>query len=106
MTLPTVMDLGRTAAMIFDTDGGITDTARVHAAAWKRGFDAFLRGRAERSGERFRPFAGAGRFGVVVGVDRHGNGGSPRAAGADLVVTDLARPRLHGRRREPLAPRL
>lgn len=50
------VDLERTAAMIFDTDGVITDTARVHATAWKRVFDTFLRERAERSGERFRPF--------------------------------------------------
>ncbi|ACZ87633.1 HAD family hydrolase [Streptosporangium roseum] len=247
-----VVDLERTAAMIFDTDGVITDTARVHAAAWKRVFDTFLRERAERSGERFRPFdtgedylrhvdgksradgvrgfldsrgiaadpgtvadlasrkdasflaeiheygvvpfpataelvgelrrrgvrtaavsasrncaevlraagvtdlfdirvdgvdavrlglagkpdpalflqaarqlavkpgeaavvedslagvqaARAGRFGVVIGVDRRGNGGSLRAAGADLVVADLAQLHLHGRRREPLAPHL
>ncbi|WP_031171706.1 HAD family hydrolase [Streptosporangium roseum] len=247
-----VVNLERTAAVIFDTDGVITDTARAHAAAWKRVFDAFLHERAERSGERFRPFdtgedylrhvdgksradgvrgfldsrgiapdpgtvadlaarkdasflaeihehgvapfpstvelvrelhrrgvrtaavsasrncaevlraagvtdlfdvrvdgmdaarlglagkpdpalflqaarqlgvlpgeavvvedslagvqaAVAGRFGVVVGVGRHGNGESLRAVGADLVVTDLAHLRLHGRRREPLAPHL
>ncbi|MGX1667283.1 HAD family hydrolase [Streptomyces sp. NPDC055366] len=36
-----------TAAVVFDTDGVITDSARVHAAAWKTAFDAFplLRGR-------------------------------------------------------------
>jgi beta-phosphoglucomutase-like phosphatase (HAD superfamily) len=28
---------------VFDTDGVITDSARVHAAAWKTAFDAFLR---------------------------------------------------------------
>ncbi|GAA3507610.1 HAD superfamily hydrolase (TIGR01509 family) [Streptosporangium album] len=50
------VDLGRIAAVVFDTDGVITDTARVHAAAWKRVFDAFLRERARRSGERFQPF--------------------------------------------------
>ncbi|MGN9844483.1 HAD family hydrolase [Nonomuraea sp. H19] len=38
-------DLTRLRAVIFDTDGVITDTARVHAAAWKHVFDAFLRGR-------------------------------------------------------------
>ncbi|MDX3171635.1 hydrolase, partial [Streptomyces scabiei] len=30
-------------AVVFDTDGVITDSARVHAAAWKTAFDAFLR---------------------------------------------------------------
>lgn len=29
-------------AVVFDMDGVITDTATVHAAAWKRTFDAFL----------------------------------------------------------------
>jgi beta-phosphoglucomutase-like phosphatase (HAD superfamily) len=30
-------------AMIFDLDGVITFTARVHAAAWKQFFDEFLK---------------------------------------------------------------
>ena len=30
-------------AAIFDLDGVLTDTARVHAAAWKAVFDTFLR---------------------------------------------------------------
>lgn len=29
-------------AVVLDTDGVITDSARVHAQAWKRAFDAFL----------------------------------------------------------------
>ncbi|GII76708.1 haloacid dehalogenase [Sphaerisporangium rufum] len=41
-----VIDLTRIRAVVFDTDGVVTDTARVHAAAWKRVFDTFLRGRA------------------------------------------------------------
>jgi beta-phosphoglucomutase-like phosphatase (HAD superfamily) len=32
-------------AMIFDLDGVITFTARVHAAAWKELFDQFLKER-------------------------------------------------------------
>ncbi|SMF27943.1 trehalose 6-phosphatase [Tistlia consotensis] len=43
-------------AAIFDLDGVVTRTARVHAASWKRLFDEYLRERAERSGEVFRPF--------------------------------------------------
>ena len=43
-------------AVIFDTDGVITDTASVHAAAWKRLFDDHLRERAGRSGGSFEPF--------------------------------------------------
>ena len=37
-------------AAIFDLDGVLTDTAGIHAAAWKAVFDAFLRKRAERDG--------------------------------------------------------
>ncbi|GAA3203142.1 hypothetical protein GCM10010486_86640 [Nonomuraea roseoviolacea subsp. carminata] len=40
------IDLATVHAVVFDTDGVVTDTARVHAAAWKHVFDAFLRGRS------------------------------------------------------------
>lgn len=43
-------------AVIFDMDGVITDTASVHAQAWKHLFDAYLRQRADRSGEPFVAF--------------------------------------------------
>ena len=43
-------------AAIFDLDGVVTRTARVHAAAWKHLFDDFLRARAGETGEPFRPF--------------------------------------------------
>ncbi|MCP9989476.1 MULTISPECIES: beta-phosphoglucomutase family hydrolase [Streptomyces] len=43
-------------ACLFDLDGVVTNTAVVHAAAWKEMFDAFLR---ERDGEGFAPFTAA-----------------------------------------------
>lgn len=43
-------------ACLFDLDGVLTDTAAVHAAAWKQTFDEFLRERAEREGHEFVPF--------------------------------------------------
>lgn len=42
-------------ACLFDLDGVLTRTARVHAAAWKEMFDEFLRARAEATGEPFVP---------------------------------------------------
>ena len=45
-----------TRACLFDLDGVLTDTASVHAAAWKQMFDEYLRARAERLGEPFEPF--------------------------------------------------
>ena len=41
---------------LFDLDGVLTQTAKVHAAAWKRMFDEYLRERARRTGEPFVPF--------------------------------------------------
>jgi beta-phosphoglucomutase family hydrolase len=46
----------RIRACLFDLDGVLTQTARVHDAAWKEMFDAYLRNRAARTGEPFVPF--------------------------------------------------
>lgn len=43
-------------AVLFDLDGVLTDTAKIHAACWKRMFDDFLRERATEKNEPFRPF--------------------------------------------------
>jgi beta-phosphoglucomutase family hydrolase len=43
-------------ACLFDLDGVLTQTAKVHAAAWKEMFDAYLHERAARVGEDFVPF--------------------------------------------------
>jgi len=43
-------------AVIFDLDGVVTRTATVHAAAWKRLFDEYLKDRAAREGKPFQPF--------------------------------------------------
>jgi beta-phosphoglucomutase family hydrolase len=46
-------------ACLFDMDGVLTDTARIHAAAWKAAFDEFLTARADGDhpdGEDLRPF--------------------------------------------------
>jgi beta-phosphoglucomutase family hydrolase len=43
-------------ACLFDLDGVLTQTAKVHAAAWKEMFDGYLRERAARTGEEFRGF--------------------------------------------------
>jgi beta-phosphoglucomutase family hydrolase len=43
-------------ACLFDLDGVLTETAKVHAAAWKEMFDRYLQDRAARTGEDFVPF--------------------------------------------------
>ncbi|MFH8447062.1 HAD family hydrolase [Streptomyces sp. NPDC018026] len=44
---------GTIRACLFDLDGVVTDTASVHAAAWKEAFDVLLR---RHEGDEFRPF--------------------------------------------------
>jgi beta-phosphoglucomutase family hydrolase len=41
---------------LFDLDGVLTETAKVHDAAWTEMFDGFLRERSRRTGEAFVPF--------------------------------------------------
>jgi beta-phosphoglucomutase family hydrolase len=41
---------------LFDLDGVLTDTASVHAAAWKQMFDDYLRNRSKKDGTPFREF--------------------------------------------------
>ena len=43
-------------AIIFDMDGVITKTALVHAHAWKKTFDEFLKKNADKTGEPFKEF--------------------------------------------------
>lgn len=43
-------------AVLFDLDGVLTDTAKMHATCWKTMFDEYLRKRATEQGEMFRPF--------------------------------------------------
>lgn len=58
-------------ACLFDLDGVLTETAVVHAAAWKEAFDDFLR---RREGSGFRPFD------AVADYDEYVDG-RPRAEG-------------------------
>jgi beta-phosphoglucomutase family hydrolase len=46
-------------ACLFDLDGVITQTAKLHAAAWKEMFDDYLRKRSEETGEPFEEFTPA-----------------------------------------------
>jgi len=48
------IDRQRIDALLFDLDGVVTRTAVVHAAAWKRLFDEFLR--AQAAGHPWQPF--------------------------------------------------
>jgi len=53
-----VLELQRSRyeAVVFDMDGVITDTARMHTAAWKAMFDEFLQSMAATGASDRRPF--------------------------------------------------
>jgi beta-phosphoglucomutase family hydrolase len=53
-------------ACLFDLDGVLTQTAKVHAAAWKQTFDGYLRERAAREGTEFVPFDAAADYDEYV----------------------------------------
>jgi beta-phosphoglucomutase family hydrolase len=59
---------------LFDLDGVLTQTAEVHAAAWREMFDGYLRERAARTGEELIPFDVVGDYDEYVD-------GKPRAEG-------------------------
>jgi trehalose 6-phosphate phosphatase len=58
-------------AMIFDLDGVITFTARVHAAAWKQLFDELLKERSVRLHEPYREFTMEDYLTYVDGKPRY-----------------------------------
>jgi beta-phosphoglucomutase-like phosphatase (HAD superfamily) len=89
------------AACLFDLDGVLTQTARLHAAAWQEIFGTYLAaarclGAGPATAAVFEAaLAGvaagrAGGFGWVAGVDRVGQWEALRREGADIVITDLA----------------
>ncbi len=51
-----MIDRTRFDAVLFDLDGVLTATARLHAACWKQMFDEYLSQRAEASGIAPEPF--------------------------------------------------
>jgi beta-phosphoglucomutase family hydrolase len=72
---PTAVGLPeRVRACLFDLDGVLTDTASVHAAAWKEMFDSFLRERSGRLGEPFVSFDIAKDYPAYVDGKRRQDG--------------------------------
>jgi beta-phosphoglucomutase family hydrolase len=66
-------------AWLFDLDGVITDTAKVHAAAWKATFDEYLKEVSEREEKPFEPFE------IDPDYYRYVDG-KPRYAGVDSFL--------------------
>ncbi len=66
-------------AVIFDLDGVITNTAKVHSRAWKEMFDNYLREREIRDNEPFNEFTHEGDY--LLYVD-----GKPRYEGVNSFL--------------------
>jgi beta-phosphoglucomutase family hydrolase len=64
--MTTQLTADRFDAVLFDLDGVLTDTAAVHARAWKTMFDDFLRAWAERHGQPLEPFTIADDYKTYV----------------------------------------
>jgi beta-phosphoglucomutase family hydrolase len=58
-------------ACLFDLDGVLTQTAKVHAAAWKEMFDGYLRERAQETSGAFAEFTDADYIKYVDGRPRY-----------------------------------
>ena len=67
-------------AVLFDLDGVLTSTAKLHAAAWKQTFDTFLKVYAEKRKETFIPFDIGGDYRLYVD-------GKPRFDGVQSFLT-------------------
>jgi haloacid dehalogenase superfamily, subfamily IA, variant 3 with third motif having DD or ED/beta-phosphoglucomutase family hydrolase len=52
----TTLEWARFGAALFDLDGVVTKTARVHASAWQHLFNEYLQSYSVRTGRPFRPF--------------------------------------------------
>jgi beta-phosphoglucomutase family hydrolase len=73
-------------ACLFDMDGVLTDTATVHATAWKKAFDAFLERRSQATGEPFVPFDVAKDYHVYVDGKPRDNGVLDFLASRDITL--------------------
>jgi beta-phosphoglucomutase family hydrolase len=58
-------------AVIFDMDGVVTETATVHASAWKKLFDTYLEQAAAATGDAFVPFESSDYERYVDGKNRY-----------------------------------
>ena len=83
----------RYRAVVFDLDGVITDTATVHADAWKQVFDEYLAGLPSRQGEDHQPFRQRDYLQYVDGRPRYdGVDGFLRSRGVVLPWGDPSAP--------------
>ena len=89
--IPVLVD--RIDGVIFDMDGVVTDTARLHARCWKRVFDEYLRARSDTTGDTLRPFDEEDYLRYVDG--------KPRYDGVESFLSSRAITLEHGSSSDP-----
>lgn len=77
-------------ACLFDLDGVLTQTAKIHAVAWKTMFDGFLLERSRRTGEPFVPFEIATDYAMYVDGKLRPDGVRSFLASRGIVVPEGA----------------
>jgi beta-phosphoglucomutase family hydrolase len=66
-----ILSPDRVEAVVFDLDGVVTDTARVHEKAWARTFDDLLKQSARHAGKPLTPFTSEEYRRYIDGRPRH-----------------------------------
>ena len=78
----------RIRACLFDLDGVLTQTATLHAEAWKLMFDRFLAWWASRDGQTYEPFDAVHDYEVYVDGRSRLDGVRTFLASRDIVLPD------------------
>ncbi|AQT81357.1 hypothetical protein B1R94_22040 [Mycolicibacterium litorale] len=75
-------------ACLFDLDGVLTDTARVHTQAWKSMFDDYLKKRAQQTGTEFVAFDPKQDYRTYIDGKRRQDGVRSFLASRDIHLPD------------------
>lgn len=77
-------------AWLFDMDGVLTNTASVHAAAWKQTFDEFLTKEATLRGKTYAPFDAEGDYEKYVDGETRDDGVRNLLAARGITLSEGA----------------
>jgi len=89
-----------TRACLFDLDGVLVQTAKIHAAAWKQMFDEFLREWSSRSGQPFVPFDPGRDYALYVDGKLRSDGARSFLASRGIELPESSIRDLAGRKDE------
>jgi Cof subfamily protein (haloacid dehalogenase superfamily)/beta-phosphoglucomutase family hydrolase len=93
-------------ACLFDLDGVLTQTAKLHAAAWKQMFDDYLRAWSAKAGQPFIPFDAVHDYTLYVDGKPRVDGARSFLASRGIRLSDDEVLRLAGRKDELVIERM